>query len=158
ILIVASALLGLAIGSFLNVVIYRVPVGRSIMRPPSSCPQCRSSIRTRHNLPVVGWLMLRGRCADCSARISPRYPMIEALTGVAFVAVTIRLATLHQLALLPALLYFTSIGVALSMIDIDWHRLPNAIVLPSYPIVGLLLVGASLAQSDASALVRALVG
>jgi leader peptidase (prepilin peptidase)/N-methyltransferase len=106
----------------------------------------------------LGWLVLRGRCTDCHVRISVRYPFIELLTAVLFVAVALRIADLDQLAALPALLYFTAMGISLSMIDLDVGRLPNAIVYPSYPVVGLLLAAAALAQHDAAALLRAGVG
>ena len=82
VLIAAIALLGLAIGSFLNVVIYRVPLGLSLSRPPSACPSCEHPIRQRHNVPVLGWLVLRGRCADCRARSASRYPLVESATAV----------------------------------------------------------------------------
>ena len=76
--------IGACIGSFLNVVIYRVPAGRSIVTPPSSCPKCGQRIRWYHNLPVLGWLMLRGRCYDCKAPIAARYPLVELLVGAVF--------------------------------------------------------------------------
>jgi leader peptidase (prepilin peptidase)/N-methyltransferase len=157
IIIAFTALLGLAIGSFLNVVVYRVPIGQSLVRPPSHCPHCEHPIRARHNLPVVGWLLLRGRCADCAAPISPRYPLAELGTGVAFVLVALRLAALHQLAALPAFLYFTAIGIALSLIDLESQRLPNSIVLPSYPVLALLLTGAAIVHGDWAALLRAAI-
>ena len=157
-LIVVIAVLGLAIGSFLNVVIYRVPGGESLSRPPSHCPSCGHRIRNRHNIPLLGWLVLRGRCADCRARISVRYPLVELVTAVLFVAVALRIADLHQLAALPALLYFTAMGISLSMIDLDVGRLPNAIVYPSYLVLGSLLAIAALVQHDAAALLRAGVG
>src|SRR5581483_3031157 len=100
-----AGVFGLAIGSFLNVVIYRVPAGESVVRPPSRCPACAAEIRGRHNVPVLGWLALRGRCADCRAPISARYPLVELATGVAFVLITLRLAGLHLTAALPAYLY-----------------------------------------------------
>src|SRR3954453_9233125 len=81
---VIAGVLGLAIGSFLNVVIYRVPTGLSVVSPPSACPKCGHEIRNRHNVPVLGWLVLRGRCYDCQAPISARYPLVEAGTGVLF--------------------------------------------------------------------------
>jgi leader peptidase (prepilin peptidase)/N-methyltransferase len=81
---VIATLFGLAVGSFLNVVIYRVPLGMSVSRPRSQCTKCGSAIRWQHNIPVVGWLMLHGRCYDCAARISARYPAVEAITGLAF--------------------------------------------------------------------------
>jgi leader peptidase (prepilin peptidase)/N-methyltransferase len=79
--------LGSIIGSFLNVVIYRLPLGMSLSSPESRCPKCERPIRWYHNVPVLGWLMLRGRCADCGARISARYPMVEAILGAVFVLV-----------------------------------------------------------------------
>ncbi|GAB3121866.1 prepilin peptidase [Glaciibacter psychrotolerans] len=81
------AVLGLLIGSFLNVVVYRVPRGLSVISPPSSCPRCDAQIRSYDNVPVMSWLLLRGRCRTCSAPISARYPLVEAGTALAFVAV-----------------------------------------------------------------------
>jgi leader peptidase (prepilin peptidase)/N-methyltransferase len=89
-LLIVAALLGLAVGSFLNVVIYRVPRGESLVRPGSHCPHCGNAVRNRHNIPVLGWLVLRGRCADCQARVSARYPLVEAGTAALFVAVAAR--------------------------------------------------------------------
>ncbi|MET0966396.1 MAG: prepilin peptidase [Nakamurella sp.] len=157
-LIVVIAILGLAIGSFLNVVIARVPGGESLLRPPSHCPACGHRIRNRHNIPLVGWLTLRGRCADCRVPISVRYPLVEMLTALLFVAVFLRFADLQQLATLPAILYFTAMGISLSVIDLDVGRLPNAIVYPSYFVVGSLLAIAALVQRDPAALLRAGVG
>ena len=82
--VVFITLAGLAIGSFLNVVIWRVPRGESIVSPPSHCPQCDAEIRGRDNIPVLSWLILRGRCRDCGAHISARYPGVELLTGALF--------------------------------------------------------------------------
>lgn len=152
-----AGLLGLAIGSFLNVVIYRLPRGESLSRPPSHCPSCNAPIRPRHNIPVLGWLILRGRCADCSARISVRYPLVELGTAALFVAVAVRLDSLGLPEAAGAYLYFTGIGVALAMIDLDLKRLPNRIVLPSYPVLTLLLLGATFANGDWWRLVRALL-
>src|SRR4051812_21718702 len=78
------ALLGLIVGSFLNVVVYRVPAGASVVRPRSACPGCGQPIRSRDNIPVVSWLLLRGKCRDCRAPIAARYPLVEATTGVLF--------------------------------------------------------------------------
>ncbi|WP_328335017.1 prepilin peptidase [Kribbella sp. NBC_00382] len=85
-IVVLALLLGVAVGSFLNVVIHRVPRHESIVRPASRCPHCGTPIRSRHNLPVVGWLILRGRCADCGTPISVRYPLVELGTGLLFAA------------------------------------------------------------------------
>ncbi len=157
-LIVAIALLGLAVGSFLNVVIYRVPLHQSLSHPPSHCPSCQHPIRNRHNIPVLGWVLLRGRCADCATRISARYPLVELSTAVLFVAVTLRLAHLGWLSALPAFLFFAGIGLALSLIDLDVHRLPNAVVYPSYPVIAVLLAIAALVDSNPNALLRAGIG
>ena len=158
VLIVAAALIGLAIGSFLNVVIHRVPLELSLSTPGSHCPNCDHPIRARHNVPVIGWLALRGRCADCSTAISVRYPLVELATGLLFVAVSWQASRLDELPALPALLFFTAAGIALTLIDLDVHRLPNAIVLPSYPVVALLLTLAAVVADDPAALVRAAIG
>src|SRR4051812_7752881 len=89
--IAASVLLGLPIGSFLNVVIHRVPRRESIVRPRSRCPRCQTQLAERDNIPVLSWLLLRGRCRTCEARISVRYPLVELGTAVAFGAVAARL-------------------------------------------------------------------
>src|SRR5690349_25025740 len=123
--IVPAGLFGLAIGSFLNVVIYRVPAGLSVVHPPSACPKCGQEIRNRHNVPVFGWLVLRGKCYDCKTPISPRYPIIELLTGLLFAAMTWRILDLDLAPAIPAYLYFVAIGIALTMIDIDHKRLPD---------------------------------
>jgi leader peptidase (prepilin peptidase)/N-methyltransferase len=157
-LITAVGLLGLAIGSFLNVVIYRLPRAESLSHPSSHCPSCKQPIRTRHNLPVFGWLLLRGRCADCQGRISVRYPVVELATGLLFVGLTVRLAGLQLLPALPAYLYFGAVGIALSLIDLDCQRLPNSLVLPSYPVVALLLAVGALASRQPQLLLRAAIG
>lgn len=133
-----TGVLGLVIGSFVNVVAHRVPRGESVVSPPSACPGCRAPIRKRHNVPVVGWLMLRGRCYDCRLQISLRYPIVEAATGLLFALVGWRFS--GEPMLLSAYLAFAAIAVALTLIDLDVHRLPNVVVLPSYPVLAVLLV------------------
>jgi len=152
------ATFGAVIGSFLNVVIWRVPRGESIVRPPSACPTCGARIRARDNIPVLSWLLLRGRCRDCSEPISRRYPAVELLTAVLFVLVVLRFLGGSSLAPVPAYWYLAAIGVTLSLIDLDTHRLPNAIILPSYPVVAVLLTLASWGVGDWDALLRALIG
>jgi leader peptidase (prepilin peptidase)/N-methyltransferase len=147
--------IGLAVGSFLNVVIRRVPRGESLVRPGSHCPVCGAPIRARHNVPVLGWLALRGRCADCRAPISIRYPLIELVTGLIFVIVAWRLDELGLRSAVPAFLYFAAVGVALSAIDLDLRRLPNAIVIPSYPVIAVLLAASAAWQHDGWAVLRA---
>ena len=155
---VVAGVFGLAVGSFLNVVIYRVPIGESVVGPPSRCPSCGSPIRARHNVPVFGWLLLHGRCYDCRAPISARYPVVEAATGMLFAAVTWRLLAVDMPWALLAYLYLAAVGVALTMIDIDVKRLPNTIVLPSYAIVAMLLTIAAFGADDWWPLARAAIG
>jgi leader peptidase (prepilin peptidase)/N-methyltransferase len=80
--LILATLLGLAVGSFVNVVLTRVPVGESVLRPGSRCPRCRTPIRARDNVPVASWILLRGRCRACRAPIPVRYPAVEVLGGV----------------------------------------------------------------------------
>ena len=153
-----AGVFGLAIGSFLNVVIHRVPAGESVVSPPSRCPSCGSPIRNRHNVPVIGWLLLRGRCYECTAPISVRYPLVEAATGLLFAAVTWRLLAINMPWALAAYLYLAAAGLALAMIDVDVKRLPNKIVLPSYAVVAALLTVAAIGQHDWWPLARAGIG
>ena len=156
-LVVLGAVLGLAVGSFLNVVVWRVPRDESVVRPPSACPACGHPIRPRDNLPVVSWLLLRGRCRDCDAAISARYPLVEATTSVLFALVV---GWLGASWALPAFWYLAAVSVALFLIDVDVRRLPDAIVLPSYPVAFVLLALASAnpgGPSDFSALLRAVL-
>jgi leader peptidase (prepilin peptidase)/N-methyltransferase len=146
---------GLLVGSFLNVVVWRVPRGESVVRPRSRCPGCQTQIRSRDNVPVLSWLALRGRCRDCDEPISPRYPLVELATAAVFVLLAARIGLEPEL---PAFLYLGAVGVALALIDIDVKRLPNAIVLPSYPVAGVLLGVAALVEGEVSALLRAGLG
>jgi leader peptidase (prepilin peptidase)/N-methyltransferase len=147
-----AGLLGLAIGSFLNVVVHRVPRGESVVHPPSACPRCGTPIRARHNVPVLGWLVLRGRCYDCGSSISVRYPLVEVGTGALFALAGWQFA--DQPALLSAYLTFAAAAVALALIDLDVHRLPDIIVLPAYPVLAVLLA----LGADAGNLLRAAGG
>jgi leader peptidase (prepilin peptidase)/N-methyltransferase len=149
------AVVGLAVGSFLNVVVWRVPRGESVVHPPSACPGCASAVRPRDNVPVVSWLLLRGRCRDCSTSISARYPLVELLTGVLFAVMAARFGLDPAL---PAFLYLVAVGVALAFIDLDHKRLPDALTLPSYVVVAGLLGAASLLGSDSGSWTRALLG
>src|SRR5437588_1094258 len=87
---VVCGLFGLVVGSFLNVVIYRVPRKESVVRPRSRCPRCGTQLADRDNVPVVSWVLLRGRCRTCGEPISPRYPLVELATAALFVAVALR--------------------------------------------------------------------
>ncbi len=153
-LAVLCGVFGLLIGSFLNVVVWRVPRGESVVSPPSACPACQTPIRPRDNLPVAGWLLLQGRCRDCAEPISKRYPLVELGTGVLFAVLALRFGFD---AVLPAYLYLGAVGLALALIDIDLKRLPDALTLPSYPVVLVLLGVAAVVQHSAHSLVRAVV-
>ncbi|WP_264320431.1 prepilin peptidase [Zarconia navalis] len=115
---------GAAIGSFLNVVIYRLPAGRSLLWPPSSCPRCSHRLGARENVPVLGWLWLRGRCAHCRSRISMRYPLVEAAMGLLFWLV---FATYGWSPTTWGYWIFFSWLLALSAIDVDTKTLPNSL-------------------------------
>jgi len=144
---------GLVIGSFLNVVIWRVPRKESIVSPSSHCPACDTPISPRDNIPVVSWLLLRRHCRTCGEHISFRYPFIELLTAALFAAVGVRFA--HSWAL-PAYLVLAAGLVALSAIDLELYILPNRIIYPLGFIGAPLLLFASAIEGDWSAFVRAI--
>jgi len=166
-IVVVLGVLGLLVGSFLNVVIYRVPIGKSIVTPPSACPRCGNHIKPWDNIPVISWLLLRGRCRHCAEPISIRYPIVELITGLLFAATAVKFpldldapaaALICSAVVLVAYLYFAGISVALAGIDLDTHKLPNSIVLPSYIVIAFLLVGSSIIASDYSRLFPAAIG
>ena len=186
-LVVVAGILGLLIGSFLNVVAYRVPAKISLLRE-SRCPHCDAPIKWWQNVPVISWIALRGKCANCKAPISARYPIVEAVTGVAFALVTwwgvavydgllspnatlveylalptvdgtVHAADLWALALVVvAYLYFAAISIVLTLIDLDTHRLPNSIVLPSYLVAGVLFTIAAWLTGEWGLLLMAGIG
>jgi len=119
-------LFGTAIGSFLNVVIYRVPLRKSIISPPSSCPNCGEKIKPWHNIPVLGWIMLKGKCAYCGSKISIRYPVIELLTGILAIIVY-KKTSLNIFFFINFALFATLL--ALSVIDIDYKAVPDSLNL-----------------------------
>ena len=119
---------GLALGSFLNVVAARVPLRRSIVRPPSACMDCGHEIAWYDNVPVLSWLALRGRCRSCGARIPARYPLVEAVSGL-LVAACVWKFGLHPEALVAA--FFCLALVAVSATDLEHRIIPNRIVLPA---------------------------
>lgn len=186
-LVALAGILGLLIGSFLNVVAYRVPAKISLLRE-SRCPHCDARIRPWQNVPVVSWIALRGRCANCAAPISARYPVVEAVTGIAFAVITwVGLSVAGGLGLdtlvpgsptgdpvivngadatgawalgvaIVAYLYFAAISLVLTLIDLDTHRLPNSIVLPSYVVAGILFTIAAWLTGDWTGLLGAGIG
>jgi leader peptidase (prepilin peptidase)/N-methyltransferase len=149
-------ILGLAVGSFCNVVIWRVPRGESIVRPPSHCPQCGTRLAARDNVPVLSWVVLRGRCRSCAAPISIRYPIVELITALLWAAVGARFA--DQAWAIPAYVALATGLVVLSAIDLDTYLLPNRIVYPTGFAVAGLLALASAGEGDWGAYARALAG
>lgn len=138
--VVLSALGGLVIGSFLNVVIYRVPAGISVVAPASSCPSCGTTLRPWDNVPVVSWLALRGRCRTCKTRISARYPIIELLTATVFGLVAARIGASWTL---PPELAFTAGLISLAAIDLERFLLPRRIVYVTGAAVSAGLITAA---------------
>ena len=151
----AVALGGLLVGSFLNVVIARVPQGASVVHPRSRCPACNHPIRERDNIPVLSWLLLRARCRDCGSPISVRYPLVEVGHAALWIAMAWRFGFDWEL---PAYLYLASVGLALACIDIDTKRLPNVLTLPSYLVGAVLLLLPAIATETFDTYVTALLG
>ena len=122
-----SVLFGLCLGSFLNVCIYRIPLNKSIVHPPSSCPHCGARISYYDNIPVISYLLLLGRCRKCKASVSLRYPLVEILMAVLSLALFIKFGQHYQYFLF---LLFAGTLLALSFIDLDHKILPDVLTLP----------------------------
>jgi leader peptidase (prepilin peptidase)/N-methyltransferase len=170
-------LIGLSVGSFLNVVIYRLPkmlekqwtddciehLGQAsgdkketfnLNKPSSHCPNCKHKIRPWENIPVISWILLQGKCSNCKTRISPRYPIIELVTGLLSLIVTLHFGL--SWALLGALLLTWAL-IALSMIDFDTQLLPDSITLP-FLWLGLIFSLAEIFSNPTSAIIGAVAG
>ena len=152
--IAISALLGLLIGSFLNVVIWRVPRHESVVSPPSRCPGCDQLIRPYDNIPVLSWLILRGKCRGCKTKISARYPLVEAGTAILWGLLAWRFAGSWAL---PAYLVLGGGLIVLSLINIDTFLLPNRIVYPLTVVVTALFGVAAVADGVSNNFVRGLL-
>lgn len=124
-------ILGLIIGSFLNVCIYRIPRGFSIVRPPSSCPSCKSPVRIYDNIPVISYILLRGRCRSCSSAIPLRYPVVELLNAVLYVSIIWRFGSGWHT---PVYFVFCSAMVVITFIDLEFQIIPDAITLSGIPL------------------------
>jgi leader peptidase (prepilin peptidase)/N-methyltransferase len=134
-LVLVAVLFGLVVGSFLNVVIHRVPHRESVVWPASHCPNCGESIRPTDNVPLISYVLLRGRCRNCKEPISARYPAVEATTGLLFGAAAYEFGP--SLALLHALVFISAL-ISLAVIDLEHRLLPNVIVGPA-ALAGLIL-------------------
>lgn len=133
-------LVGFATGSFLNVVIYRSPIGLSVVKPPSACPGCATFIRPYDNIPVLSWFVLRGRCRACRTSISFRYPAVEFVCGVLWFATALAIGPEPELA---AYLVATAGLLALSIIDLDCFRVPDNVLFPTLGLTAALFVMAA---------------
>jgi leader peptidase (prepilin peptidase) / N-methyltransferase len=152
-----AGLLGLAAGSFANVVIHRVPRRESVVRPASRCPACGAPIAWRDNVPLLGWLVLRGRCRSCRAPIGVRYPLVELAMGLLWFLLTLRLVAAGLGWAVPAYLALAFVCLVLAVIDAGTRKLPNRLTYPAFPVVlGLLLV-ASVGLGDLGRLARGLL-
>ena len=154
---VLAGLLGLAFGSFANVVIHRVPQGRSVVRPGSSCPTCGAPVAPRDNLPLVGWLLLGGRCRSCRAPIPFSYPLVELAMGALWFFLTLRLVSVGLAWAVPAYLALAFVCVVLAVIDARTWLLPNRITYPAFPVMLGLLLLASIGLGDLGRLARGLL-
>lgn len=152
-LVIGFAWLGLSVGSFLNVCIHRLPRGASVVRPPSACPGCGYRLRWYDNLPVLSYLWLRGRCRQCGAGISLRYPVIEVVTMLVFL---LHLYVFGWTVLMGVRLVFACAMIVLFAIDLEHQLLPNAITLPG--IVAGLAVSLVVPPGVRDALLGAILG
>jgi leader peptidase (prepilin peptidase) / N-methyltransferase len=154
---VAVFLTGIAMGSFANVVIYRVPRGLSIVKPRSFCPGCSTPISSFDNLPLVSWLVLRGRCRHCGCPISPRYFLVELAAGVMYVAVFAHFGFGWDAFLIPYL-FLVTVTLMVGVIDIEQQIIPNVIILPAL-LAGLAAAGViALARGDWGILAEQVAG
>ncbi len=131
---VFSLIFGMVWGSFLNVCIYRIPIGKSVVFPPSACPKCSRGIKWYENIPVISYIFLRGRCAGCGIRISPVYPVVELVTGLLFLYAFVYFGLTVEL---PFILFFISSMIVVSGVDISCQIVPDRIVLPGM-VLGLV--------------------
>jgi len=146
---------GLVLGSFLNVVIWRVPRGESLIHPGSACTSCGAPVAARDNVPVLSWMLLLGQARCCGAAISVRYPLVELVTAVFLAGLAVWTGPAWRLL---AFAYLAALSIVLAVIDVDVKRLPYWLVAPSYPVGAVLLGIASLGEQDLSGMVRALIG
>jgi len=130
-------ILGLIIGSFLNVCIYRIPRGESIINPPSHCPSCNKKIRFYDNIPIISYVMLGGRCRSCGERISLRYPLVELVNGTLYILIYSKFL-MHKPWVVSVYFIFASALIVIFFIDLDYQIIPDEITLPGM-IIGLIV-------------------
>ncbi|MFN8627446.1 MAG: A24 family peptidase [Candidatus Binatia bacterium] len=147
-------MVGAAIGSFLNVCIWRIPGGQSIVYPPSHCPSCDTAISPRDNIPLLSYALLRGRCRSCNDPISSRYPLVEGLTGIALVLLFYRFGLSPQLAVYGI---FVAALIVISFIDLDHQIIPDVISLPGI-VLGLIFAAVGYGPPLLDSAIGVLVG
>jgi leader peptidase (prepilin peptidase) / N-methyltransferase len=152
--IALAALAGLVVGSFLNVVAYRLPRDESLVHPRSRCPSCGTQLRAIDNVPVLSWLLLRGRCHHCGASISARYPLVELTTGALYAAVV---ATQDDAVRIVLGLLLVTVLVPITLIDLDHRIIPNRITGPA-AVAALVAVAALDTDFLVEAIVAAIAG
>jgi len=140
---------GITIGSFLNVVIYRIPNNLSVVSPPSACPSCGNRLKMYHNIPILSWLLLRGKCGFCKTKISFQYPLIELITGIIFLLIFFKIGWVWYLPFVC--LSFASL-LALSMIDFKYMAVPDSV---NFTALGFALIQPEFISAGIAALVTA---
>ena len=166
-LVALVGVFGMLIGSFLNVVVHRVPIGVSVVAPASRCPECGTAISPIDNVPVASWLLLKGRCRHCESPISVVYPLVELGTGVVFAGVALVVMPpvldsstagelVASIAWALSLFWLAGASIALSVIDLQTHRLPNAIVYPTIVVAAISAVLVAFGAGELEILARAL--
>ncbi|HXW33248.1 MAG TPA: prepilin peptidase [Acidimicrobiales bacterium] len=153
--VVLAGVLGLVVGSFLNVVVYRVPRGISLSSPPSSCPRCGEGVKWFDNVPIASWLALRGKCRHCNEPISARYLLVEAVTGVTFAVVALSLG--EQWAVIGMCLLASTL-IALGFIEMDEQAVPGRIAVIGSALGAVALLGAAIGSGHWSKLIASLIG
>ena len=154
VLVISAAVIGAIVGSFLNVVVYRLPRGESLVRPGSHCPGCGGAVAAYDNVPLVSWAALRGRCRTCRTRISGRYPAVEAATAALFVAATIRFGLVAELG---AYLVLFGALVAVAAVDLEHYIVPRKIVYMAAVLAAPFLVAQVVVGGDPRRLVDAAI-
>lgn len=154
-LILGCGVLGLVFGSFANVVIHRVPAGQSLSSPPSTCPGCGHRIKPYDNIPIVSWVLLRGRCRHCDAPISPRYPLVELAMALLFAGVGARVGLDWTL---PGFLLFTWLLVVVALIDAATRKIPNRLTYPLTPALLVLMVAAAFLNGEPGRALASVLG
>ena len=150
-------LFGLAVGSFDNVAIYRIPEGKSLWAPRSFCPTCGTTIAWYDNIPLLGFLILRGRCRHCGEHISWRYPLVELLSGLLFFAVFAKVGYQWTAELLPYL-FMVTVLIIVAAIDLQTQTIPNKIMYPAIPLALAAMGIVALVRGDYHIIIDSLIG